>query len=306
MKKILSLFLIILLSLTFIIGCSSNKSSDESNLMMKNEIISNDGTSKSSLNVGQGINDKYNANKTDNKGAAKTDRKVVQNAFLEIETINFDKAVTFVSQSTEQEIGYIQESSVSGGKSYSGNYKDNRSAHYVIRIPKDKLNSFLKAAQDIGVITNKRVTGDDITSQYFDTEARLKSFNIQEERLLKLLEKSENLKDVIELEKQLTDTRYQIENLTGTLKKWDNLVELATVDINIREVQEVTALKDKSGKFGDKIIDAFKTSVNLLFNGLKIFIIVLIGAVPFIIVGAVLYLVVRFGIKKYKNYKDKK
>ena len=70
-------------------------------------------------------------------------------------------------------------------------------------------------------------------------EARLKSLKLQEERLLTILSKAELLQDIIELERELSNVRYEIENYTGTLKKWDNLIEYSKVTIDVYEVHEI-------------------------------------------------------------------
>lgn len=228
-------------------------------------------------------------------------RKIIQSANLIMETKEFDKTVNFITDSVTKENGYIQTSEITGGKSPEGDYKGNRTAHFVVRIPKDKLKAFLASSEPYGTILNSKISGDDITSNYFDTEARLKTLEIQEERLLTLLKKSEKIEDIIELEKRLSEIRYQIENLTGTLKKWDNLIELATVDISIREVQELKALKDKPQGYGDKIVNTFKDSVSLLYSMLKNLLLALIAIIPYALLGALIYLLLRKFIKK--NFK---
>lgn len=230
-------------------------------------------------------------------------RKVIKRARLEMETKKFDAAVDFVIQRTDKEKGYIESSNIYGGKSSDGNYVSNRSASFVVRIPKDKMNSFLKDTEALGVIVNRSDNDEDVTSQYFDTEARVKTLKIQEERLLAILQKTEKLTDVIELEKRLSDIRTEIEGLTGTLKRYDNLVALATVEINIREVQEEKPLQPKPDTFADKIVDSFNKSVGALYDMLKGIVIIVVTLVPFLLLAAVIFVPVGFIMKKVRKNK---
>lgn len=243
---------------------------------------------------------------TEEKGSlndSTTDRKVIKTVRKDIETKEFDKAVNFITERTSKEKGYIQSSNTSGGKVSDSNYVGNRYGEFILRIPVDKLNSFLKDVETIGVIMSSSENGDDITAQYFDTEARVKTLKIQEDRLLAILEKSEKLSDVIELEKRLSEVRTEIENLTGTLKRYDNLVALATVTITIREVQEVTELKTKPIGFGEKIVTAFKDSAKTLYEIMKGLVLVIVSVIPFAAVGAVVFIPLRFIVKKYEKPK---
>ncbi|WP_163192800.1 DUF4349 domain-containing protein [Clostridium thermarum] len=230
-----------------------------------------------------------------------TDRKVIRTVRKEIETKEFDKAVNFINERTIRDKGYIQSSNTSGGRLLNGNYVGDRYGEFVIRIPVDKLNTFLKDVETIGVVISSSENGEDITAQYFDTEARVKTLKIEEERLLTILEKSEKLTDIIELEKRLSEVRTDIENLTGTLKKYDNLVALATVTITLREVQEVTELKTKPVSFGEKIVTSFKDSVNSLYEILKGLVLVIVSVIPFAALAAVVAVPIVILAKKHEK-----
>ena len=56
---------------------------------------------------------------------------------------------------------------------------------------------------------------------YTDYEARLSSLNTQEERLLDMLSKSEDVETLIALEQRLSDVRYEIESIERSLRNYD-------------------------------------------------------------------------------------
>lgn len=105
---------------------------------------------------------------------------------------------------------------------------------------------------DFGNVSSLSSSSEDITSEYIDTETRLKALNIRKNHLLELLEKLDQLKDLFEIEKELGDVTYEIESLKGTLQKYDSLVDLATIAVEIEEVSEIHKQK-KVRTFRDEI-----------------------------------------------------
>ena len=235
-----------------------------------------------------------------------SDRKIIKTAGVTIETTKFDESLNGILNQVQIIGGYIESSNIEGKKAvYSGNVQ-NRNANLVVKVPKDKFDGFLNNVSNFGNVIMKSISGEDVTSQYFDTEARLKSLQVQEERLLELLKKATELKDVVELEKHLSDIRYQIESLTGTLKKWDNMVSYSQVSINMMEVVELTPEEKTPITLGEKIVEGFKASTKSLVNLGKNFVVLIAVMLPYLfiiglIVGIVSVILKKRNIKIFKN-----
>ena len=167
-----------------------------------------------------------------------TERKIIDKADLSIETDNFDKALEEINNYIGKYNGYIELSNMTQDGINSNNYKKNRYCEYIIRVPQESFQNVLNDCSNIGVITNKRIYGEDVSSRYYDVEARLKVLNSQEERYLEILDKAQNVEEIIEIEKALTDIRYEIENLTGYIKQMDDLISYSTINLYISEVSE--------------------------------------------------------------------
>lgn len=75
-----------------------------------------------------------------------------------------------------------------------------------------------------------------ITETYYDTDGRLKTQQIKLERLQKLLAQAENMEDIITIESAISETEWNIEDLSGTLRHYDALVDFATVTVSLQEV----------------------------------------------------------------------
>ena len=207
-------------------------------------------------------------------------RKIIRNAYLSIETKEFDQSIAFLEQKVEEYGGFVESSSVEGN-TYSSSSR--RSASYQLRIPAGNFSAFLNDTGGIGNVYNKTVESNEITDQYFDTQARLESLRLQEERLLEILSKAEELTAVIELEQALSDVRYQIENLTTTLRKYDGLVQYSTIHINLNEVYEITPVVEMPTTLGERISQQFAASTERVRHSVEDLLVAVIGGLPLIL-----------------------
>jgi len=223
-------------------------------------------------------------------------RKIIKSARMELETLDFDITIDAIIKKTESIGGYVENSNITGGRLRNkGSFQD-RYASFTLRIPEEFLDRFMHDINEVGNVILSENTGTDITGEYFDSEARLESLKIQEERLLEILKKAETVEDIIELERELSNVRYQIENLTGTLRKWDNMVSYATLQISVYEVEEIEEPEPVS--LGDKISSGFSNSIKDLVKLMKNFIILLAILTPYIIIVAIIIFIVRRILKK--------
>ena len=81
-----------------------------------------------------------------------TDRKLIRNVNLSLQTKEFDTVLDNMSQKIKDLGGYIQDSSVWGS---SSDYSSSRSASYTLRIPSDKLDEFIDVVETLGNVTYK-------------------------------------------------------------------------------------------------------------------------------------------------------
>nr|WP_279380651.1 DUF4349 domain-containing protein [Caldicoprobacter guelmensis] len=228
---------------------------------------------------------------------AGTERKIIRSAYLSMETTEFDRTVNEIIGKVNVYLGYIESSEIQGKPTYQGQVS-NRKAHFEIRVPSKSFDSFIGDMVELGNVTSRQIRGEDITAQYLDVEARLKSLRLQEERLLTLLSKAEKLQDIIELERELSRVRYEIENYTGTLKQWDNMVQYSRISVDVYEVREIKQEKPEPITWGDRIVSGFIKSwesIGKLFGDLIVF---LVSAVPYLLILAVIGWTVWYGVKR--------
>ncbi|MDF2985847.1 MAG: hypothetical protein K0R50_1357 [Eubacterium sp.] len=230
-----------------------------------------------------------------NQGSLNINQKIIFSGQVDFETLNFDKTRTELSKYMTSIGAYQQSSSIKGG---GIGYQGLKSAVFIFRVPKAKYDQSFIDLKKFGTVVFEQSNGQDVTEQYFDTEARLKSLKIQQDRLLELLKKAVKMEDILKIEKELQTTNYEIENLTGTLKKWDCLVEYSTLTVNINEVEQIKPVQPKeTDGFLYRISSGFKNSVSGLWNFLQDTIVFLAAALPVLIplglIGYALYRIIR-------------
>jgi len=227
-------------------------------------------------------------------GVPETDpAKIIYSAEATVETTDFDSSIAKLLDLVEQNKGWIESSSLNGANYYSvSRGRDaNRSAYYTLRIPSEKFDLLMNSLSEIGNVPYTHSYTENVTSQYYDTQARLTAYETQEARLLEMMEKAETVSDVIAIEEKLTELRYQIESLQSSLNNWDRQVSYSSLYITVEEVQEYTPESEIS--YGQELWLALTGALKGLGQFFKDLLVFLVSALPTIIILVVLFFVLR-------------
>ena len=229
-------------------------------------------------------------------------RKLIKTVFLSLQTTEFDSLISNLSAKATELGGYIETSSVSGNSYY---YRNTRYASYTIRIPSTKLNEFVNVVSELGNVTQKNESVEDVTLQYVDVESRKKALETEQERLMELLSNAENMEDLLAIESKLSDVRYEIESYGSKLRMLDNQIDYSTVNVDVDEVERVTDTGEKG--FFEEVKDRFEDSLYVVGRDIRELVIGILGSLPILAVWAVfiavIVIVVRKVVKKIKKKK---
>lgn len=199
--------------------------------------------------------------------------------------------------------GFIQSSNDSY-VDYTDVMSDQRGS-LVVRVPSDKFMAAMAEIKSYGRSVGSTTNSENISETYQDVESELKSFKVEEERLLTYLSKADKIEDMLNIEKELTRVRTEINSRTAILKNYDKLVAYSTISITLTENKSATGkLESPFGDFGDKIGSGFISSVNLLLSILAGLIVIFFQLLPFAAIAGVVLLVVWLVIRKNRNRKQ--
>lgn len=192
--------------------------------------------------------------------------KIIRTAQLALQTTDFDHAYQTLDKLVQETGGYYESAETSGGGYYDQG--GSRSGSFIIRVPKGQFDPFLDSVGGVGHVISARESSEDIGSAYFDTEAHLKTLRIKQERLQSLLEQAATMEDIISLENALAEVEYEIEQNSSQLRRYDSLVDYATIHLSIDEVYRISEQTGETAGLGARIAAAFTGGMTSFADGL--------------------------------------
>ena len=235
--------------------------------------------------------------------------KIIYSANLQAQTTEFDAAIAALDKQIADFGGFIERSDIRGDTCYNNDGTTtviNRWANYTIRVPASKFEAFLRQTEGLGNITSVSRYAENVTSQYTDYEARLSSLRTQEERLLDMLSKSEDVETLIALEQRLSDVRYEIESIERSLRNYDMQIKYSTVDLDLREVEIYTPTVPVRRTFSQKLSDSFSDGWTGFTRSIQNVILGLAAALPALVLLAVIVIVVIVLVKRARKKRKEK
>lgn len=228
-----------------------------------------------------------------NVAVSNTAEKIIYYANVQVETIDFEKTLDTIDILLDRYGAFLESSSVTGRdyNTYYYGYRSYRSASFIIRVPVAQYEGMRGSLPELGNVVYTSSQGQNITAQFYDTESRLNAYRAEEVSLLNMLEKAQNVEEMLMVEDHLADVRYRIESLQTTLNTWQNQVDYSTISLDIKEVQVYTEETVIPRTFGEEIVDAFNKSVKWLVQAGKDIVVFLVAAIPVLIVPVVIIIV---------------
>lgn len=109
-----------------------------------------------------------------------------------------------------------------------------QTASVEIRVPQERLEITLEALAKLGNVENRALTAQDVTEQLVDSEARLRNLRKSEEMVLKIMERSGSVGDVLKASQELSNIRESIERIDAQLKSLRNQVAYSTISLTLQ------------------------------------------------------------------------
>src|SRR5215211_2206321 len=197
---------------------------------------------------------------------------------------SFDQKVGEAHAVADSLGGFVVESFASQG---SG--KRIAEGSLVLRIPAESYESALSRLRELGKVESLEETGQDVSKEFVDLNARIRQLRAVEAQLLELLQRADDVPAALAVQNQLSQVQLDLEQARGRLQYLDNRVAFATISMSMHELG-IIAPKDDGG-FG--IVDAWATAgsaflavVGWLFVGIAV-------AAPILILLGLAFLVGR-------------
>lgn len=217
------------------------------------------------------------------------DLKIIKTATLRFPTDDLEKTRQRIRAAVTQHNGIIQNDR--SGKGYNEWYRD-----MVIRVPSQHFHSVLDSiTTGVSYFDTNDVSQQDVSEEFVDLQARLKAKRQLEARYLELLRQAKNVSEVLEIERELSKIREEIEVREGRLQFLQNRVSYSTINLYFYKTSVESGV---TVSYGSKMWNAIQSG----WNGLSLFFLGLLHIWPFFVILIALI----FVLKRYFSKKNKK
>ncbi|MFP3895710.1 MAG: DUF4349 domain-containing protein [Anaerolineales bacterium] len=231
--------------------------------------------------------------RTSEEAAEAEERMIIRTADMTIVVEDTDETLRALRNLVDGYDGYV----VSSHRWLSNEQPHGR---MTVRVPAESLDEVLDQLQDMAFkVEDEDISGEDVTQEYVDLQARLRNLEATEEELLILLtevrESRSKAEDILAIHRELTNIRGQIESLKGRKQYLERMSALATINVTIRPKEAPKPLVERAEWSPLVTLNrALRGFVNILQALVDLAIYVLIFS-PFIVVPVlVLWLLVRW------------
>jgi len=225
-------------------------------------------------------------------------RHIIQTSRVELESEYFDDVVIDLRQIIESAGGFIETERTER--------RHRRVFTITLRIPAANFEYALWRVEEAATVRSTSEHAEDVTDQFYDTASRLATRRIEEDRLLALIEEAENVHDILELERRLSNTRLQIETYAARLNNLAGQIAYSTIFVTLHDTGEIPMPAVTGPGLGERIGGAFGDSVTATIRGVQNFVVFMAGVIiPLVVWGVVIFLVVKIGLRVYRRFKRK-
>ena len=150
----------------------------------------------------------------------------------------------------------------------------------VVRVPAEEFEGALSSIGDLGDVERRTVSGEDVSEEFVDLEARLRNFEAQEAVLLRLMDRATTIGETIRVQQELTGVQLEVERIRGRLRFLEDRTSLGTITVGMREAGAVVSSQTTLEKAFEQAGEAALTVVSMLIVALGF-------AIPLAVLGLI-------------------
>jgi hypothetical protein len=175
-----------------------------------------------------------------------------------------------------------------------------------VLIPQELFYEGFNFFAENGEVVSKRTNEADMTKYFYDMENKVKNLEVQEERLRALFDRAENITEIMQIESELERVRSQIDSYTMELQDISYRANMATITIEIREIQGKDTIRPVDDNLWQRAKESFTQSINGLIDVFENLVVYAFAAIPVILIVLVIVIIMAFIIKKIRKNKQTK
>ncbi|NLX92176.1 MAG: DUF4349 domain-containing protein [Firmicutes bacterium] len=232
-------------------------------------------------------------------------RYLAQRSSLTLEIADLEETAESIRAGVEQMGGYV------ASLNFYDLTRERRRGQISLRVPEGKYTQAMLWLQEQGEVKSIEESAEDVTMQYIDLEARIANLQAQEQRIRELLEKATDIEDILQIEKELTRIRGDLESMQGEFKYLRERVTFSSIDVYLEEEDpRESAVVDEFSTFGEELAKRFSLNTNRVLKGVTGLLLFLLSSlpllVPLIILGFILWRTSIYFKRKKKSREEEK
>lgn len=166
----------------------------------------------------------------DSSSQPRADRVLIYSADLRMVVADVETSLAAVQKLGEDSEGYLVKMT---------------SEQVVIRVPAPRFREVLDRLKTLGQTIHKNIEATDVTDEYTDLKLQLRNAEALMNRLSEILTKSQNVKDTLEIERELNRVRTEIERLKGRIAHLDRLITFSTITVTFTKATEPVVIRHR-------------------------------------------------------------
>ena len=184
--------------------------------------------------------------------------------------------------------GYVESSSMAGARARSGDL--------VIRVPSERFDDAMRDVRGLGKVKHEAVSGQVVTEQFVDLEARLRTWEAQEAVLLDLMGRAHSVASTLRIQRELQDVQFRIEQIKGQLRVLEDQTTLATIHVSLREPGAPVVPLDEGAR--PSLAEAWRKAVDGVLGVAYVTVVGLGYLVPLSLIGLAVWVAARRLIRR--------
>jgi Domain of unknown function (DUF4349) len=165
----------------------------------------------------------------------------------------------------------------------------------VVRVPARSYADAMRALAGLGRVEARDESGQDVSQEFVDLEARVRHLRAVETQLLELLQRANSVAAALTVQSQLNQVQLELEQARGRLQYLEDQVSFATISLSLHERLPVAAAEDK-GRWG--IVDAWRTAGHNVVAVIGWMFVAAATAAPALVLLALAYLIGRRVVRR--------
>jgi hypothetical protein len=187
-------------------------------------------------------------------------RRIRRSSSIWLATTELQDTLSNIREIASANSGYVESSNFS---SFRFNDHLLASGYYILRVPVQHFDRVNEQIQEIAKVESVIVSNEDMTSQFNDSERRLVIRRQEEERILYMLGNATEIEDILEIEGRLSNIRLVIEQYIRRMSELDYAASFSTITV---VVNEVLAYEEEPDGVDDDFVGVIANSLNASFR----------------------------------------